>query len=206
MAGVVHDVLAAIPAWAVYLAVFLLPFAEAAILLGFVIPGETALVFGGVLAGQGQVNGFAVLVIAVVGAVTGDGVGYLVGRRYGAALQQTRVGRLVGDDRWKIAEEFVRRRGGPAVFFGRFTALLRALVPGIAGMAGMHYPTFAIWNLLGGLTWAGACVLGGWAIGDVIGTYLSDASYVVVGFVVLVAAILLIRHRLHRRPGRSAGS
>jgi membrane-associated protein len=196
-----ENLLIAVPAGVVYVIVFLLPFLEAAILLGFIVPGETALVFGGVLAGKGESSLIGVLLVAILGAVTGDAVGYLVGRRYGPALQVTRLGQVVGEARWRTAEEFVRRRGGPAVFLGRYTALLRALVPGVAGMARLHYPTFAIWNLLGGATWATACVVGGWALGDVITRYLSDFGWVVLGLVVLVVAVVGIRHLRTMRDG-----
>jgi undecaprenyl-diphosphatase len=195
MASVIHDLLTSVPAWAVYLIVFALPFLEASIMLGFVIPGETALVFGGILAGNGESSVVAVLVIAIAGAIAGDAIGYLVGRRYGPTLQVSRLGQLVGEPRWRSAEDFVRRRGGPAVFLGRFTALLRALVPGVAGMAGLPYRTFALWNVIGGATWAGICVLGGWALGDVITTYLSDAGYLVFGLAVVLAIVLFVLHK-----------
>ena len=195
MGGFVQDVLTSVPHWVVYLTVFLLPFLEASVFLGFVFPGETALVFGGVLAGQGRVSLTLVLVLAVVGAITGDAVGYAVGRRYGSGLQASRLGQKVGDARWRTTEDFLQRRGGPAVFFGRFTALLRAMVPSAAGMAGLPFRTFALWNVAGGALWAGACVLGGYVVGDVIGRYLSSAGYVIVGLVVLVVAVHLIRKR-----------
>jgi membrane protein DedA with SNARE-associated domain len=100
---------------------------------------------------------------------------------------------VVGPERWLLTEEFLIRRGGPAVFFGRFTALLRALVPGAAGMARLPYHTFALWNVLGGGFWATACVLGGWAVGDVITTYLSGVGYVLIGLVLLAVLIYLVR-------------
>jgi membrane-associated protein len=202
MASFVQDLLTSVPAWAVYLIVFALPFLEASIFLGFVFPGETALVFGGVLANQGQASLSTVLILAIVGAVAGDAIGYLVGRRYGGALQVSRLGQVVGPTRWQFTEDFLHRRGGPAVFFGRFTALLRALVPGAAGMAGIPYRTFALWNVLGGGLWASACVLGGYVIGDVIGKYLSGVGYVLIGLVVVVGAVFLIRN--HLRSGTTA--
>lgn len=190
-----QDALTSVPAWVVYLAVFALPFLEASVLLGFVFPGETALVVGGVLAGQHRVGLLGVLGLAILGAVTGDAVGFAVGRRYGSGLQASRLGRLVGADRWRTTEQFLQRRGGTAVFFGRFTALLRALVPGAAGMAGLPYRTFLLYNALGGVAWASACVLGGYVVGDVIGRYLSNAGYVLVGLAVLAVAVHVVRRR-----------
>ena len=203
MGSLVQDVLTGVPSWAVYVAVFALPFLEASVLLGFVFPGETALVFGGVLAGRHRVGVVGVLLLAVAGAVTGDAVGYAVGRRYGSSLQGTRLGRIVGDERWRTTEDFLQRRGGPAVFLGRFTALLRALVPGAAGMARLPYRVFFLWNALGGAVWASACVLGGYVVGDVIGSYLSDAGYVLVAVVVVAVAVHLLRRRRRATSDRS---
>ena len=204
MSGFIDSVLSSVPGWVVYLAVFGLPFLEAAVLLGFVVPGEAAVVFGGVVAGRGDLSLTLVLVVAIGGAILGDSVGYLVGRRYGHRIQATRLGRRVGEQRWGRAEDFLRRRGPVAVFVGRFTALLRAMVPGAAGMARMPYRTFLVFNVLGGAVWASACVLGGWALGSVISTYISDVSYVVVGVVVLVVLVHVVRGRRERRASGTA--
>jgi len=204
MASFIQHLLTSVPAWAAYLLVFLLPFLEASILLGFVFPGETALVFGGVLAAQGHISLVSVLLLAILGAVTGDAIGYAIGRRYGSALQLSRLGQIVGPVRWRITEDFLQRRGGPAVFLGRFTALLRALVPGAAGMARLPYRTFALWNMVGGAIWASLCVLGGWAVGDVIDKYLSGAGYVVIGLVAVAAVVVYVLH--HRAKPKTEES
>lgn len=195
MAGWVEDVLTAVPNWVIYLTVFLLPFLEASVFLGFIIPGETALVFGGVLASQGRVNLVLVLCLAVVGAIAGDAVGYAVGRRWGAQLQRTALGRRIGEQRWRTTEQFLHRRGAPAVFFGRWTALLRAMIPSAAGMAHIPYRTFALWNALGGSIWAVACVAGGYLVGDVIGRFVSGIGYVIAG----VLAVLVAAHFVKKR-------
>lgn len=203
MNGIVESALTGVPVWVVYLVVFALPFLEASVFLGFVIPGETALVFGGVLAGRGSVSLPVVLALAVVGAITGDGVGYAVGRRFGPGLQGSRLGQVVGDDRWRLTEDFLQRRGGPAVFLGRWTALLRALVPSAAGMSRLPYRTFALWNAVGGSVWAAACVLGGYLVGDAIASYLAQAGYVLVGLVAVLVVVHLVRSRRRRRAATS---
>jgi len=195
MAGFVQGVLDGVPTWVLYLAVFALPFLEASVFLGFVIPGETALVFGGVLASQHKVSLTIVLLLAVIGAITGDAVGYGVGRRWGRSLQKTRLGRKVGEKRWATTERFLIRRGAPAVFFGRWTALLRAMVPSAAGMAHLPYRTFALWNALGGTVWALTCALGGYAAGETVGHYVSDIGWVVIALVVVAVVVHLIRSR-----------
>ena len=202
MAGFVQDVLDGVPHWVVYLTVFALPFLEASVFLGFVFPGETAVVFAGVLASQGEVSLATVCVLAVAGAILGDAVGYAVGRRWGTWIQASRLGRRIGADRWRTTESFLQRRGPAAVFFGRWTALLRAMVPSAAGMAHVPYPTFQLWNALGGTIWALTCAIGGYLAGDVVGHYVNDVGWVVIGVVVLAVAVHVIRSR-REKPATS---
>jgi membrane-associated protein len=200
LSGFIDSLLNGFPPWAVYLIVFALPFLEASIFLGFIIPGETALVFGGVLANQGRSSLTVVLVLAIAGAFLGDTIGYEVGRHFGQRLKASRLGQAVGQKRWDVTERFLHDHGPVSVFLGRYTALLRALVPGAAGMARLPYRTFALWNLLGGATWAALCVVGGWFVGKVIGRYIADVGYVLIGLVVLAVAVHLVMRRRHARP------
>ena len=199
MSAFIDHLLGSVPAWVAYTVVFALPFSEAAVLLGFVVPGEAAVIFGGVLVGRGDLSLTLVLVLAISGAILGDSVGYAVGRRFGDPIKASALGRRVGEERWAKAEDFLHRRGPVAVFVGRFTALLRAMVPGAAGMARLRYRTFLVFNVAGGVVWASACVLGGWAVGSVIARYLSDVSYVVLGLVALAVVVHLVRRARHRR-------
>ena len=89
--------------------------------------------------------------LVVICAVVGDSVGYEVGRRLGPSLLRRLPPKArKGADQ---SQEFLRRRGGPAIFLGRFTAVFRAVIPGVAGMSGMRYSTFLSWNALGGICW-----------------------------------------------------
>jgi membrane protein DedA with SNARE-associated domain/membrane-associated phospholipid phosphatase len=163
--GQLVDRILGLHGWAVLAVVFLAPALEASAFLGVVIPGEIAVLLGGVLAFEHRAPLPAVLAAAVAGAIIGDSVGYLVGRRWGRRLLDGSVGRLVPRQHLDRAEHYLAERGGPAVFFGRFTAALRALVPGLAGMAGLHYRTFALYNAIGGLLWASGFVLLGYVAG-----------------------------------------
>jgi membrane protein DedA with SNARE-associated domain len=179
-------------------------FAEAAILVGMVLPGETALLVAGVFCQRGVLSLPVMIVVGVVCAVAGDSVGYAFGHRFGPALRRSRFGRFVGEPRWGMVDGFIDRHGGKAVLIGRLTALFRALVPSMAGMSKMHYRTFFVWNALGGLIWAPGCVLLGYAFSkslDVVGRTLTWAPFVLIG-VVLVVYIGL--HFRRRRRDRSA--
>src|SRR6478735_2482924 len=170
-----------------------LAFAEAGIMLGFVIPGETALLAGGVLAAEGVLDIRIMFTVAVVCAIAGDSVGYEVGKHLGPRLETSWIGRKVGQQRWDTAQKFLDTHGGKSVFLGRSVALLRALVPGLAGMSGMKYRRFLGWNALGGLVWGGGCVLLGYFFAKSIRRVEEYLSYgglilfalVVVGFVTL---------------------
>lgn len=186
----------------VYAVVGALVFAEDALFFGFVLPGETAVVLGGVLAGQGRVP-VGWLLLAVVGAaVTGDSAGYEVGRRLGPAILGARPLRR-HIDRVRAAQDLIRRRGPAAVFLGRFIAFFRAMMPALAGMSGMPYRRFLLYNALGGVAWGvGFTLLGyfaGTAYARVEGLVGRAAAIAVAA---AVAAGLLIWHiRRRRRTG-----
>ena len=182
----------------------LLVFAEDAIFVGFVIPGETAAVLAGVGAGLGHIALPLSLVVVVVAAIAGDSVGYEVGRRFFGPrvltlpLLERHAKRIEG------ARAFLRRRGGIAVFLGRFTAFFRAMMPALAGASHMPYRTFLLWNAFGGVIWGSVFVVVG---------YIAGASYhqvekqvgrgIAVGLVVVVVAGLVVwRVRSERRRAR----
>src|SRR3954453_1285198 len=198
MSGFLDGLLSAPPA-VVYLLVGLLVFAEAAVFVGFVLPGETAVVLGGVLASRHGI-GLRVLVgLVVVCAVVGDTVGYEVGRHYGT--------RVLGwgplrrhEDRLDRARGFLRERGGSAVFLGRWTAFLRAVMPGLAGLSQMPYRRFLVWNALGGLAWGTTFCLVGYLAGN---SYEVVAARIGTGGAVLTATLvvagLIVWHVRRRR-------
>ena len=154
-----------LPGWAALVIVFAVPALESSAFVGFVFPGEIAVLLGGVLAFQHRVALPAVLAAAIAGAILGDTIGYWVGRRYGRRLLSGRVGRLVRREHRERAENYLRQRGGKAVFLGRFTAALRVMIPGLAGMARMRYRTFLAYNVAGGAAWAAGMVLLGYLAG-----------------------------------------
>jgi membrane-associated protein len=177
-----------------------LAFAEAAILVGMVLPGETALLVAGVFcnAKYGNLNLGIMIAVAVVCAIGGDSVGYEFGKKYGPALRRSRLGNWVGEHRWSAVDGFIHRHGGKAVLLGRLTALLRALMPSMAGMSGMRYRTFLFWNAAGGVIWAPGCVLLGYAFAsalDVVGETLTWAPLAVLAIVVVVFVVLHLRKR-----------
>jgi membrane-associated protein len=196
-----------LPGQLVLAVVFTLPALEASTLLGIVVPGELALVLGGVLAHLGRVPLWAAVAAGAVGAVVGDSVGYAIGRGVGERLLARLPRRLVRPRQVERATALVRRVGGRAVFVGRFTTSLRALMPSLAGAAGVPYRTFVAYNLAGGVLWATGFVLLGYAAGPAWRTaerVAGGAGLVLLGVIVAGAAAALLHRRRRGHRGRPA--
>ncbi|WP_329519756.1 DedA family protein [Spirillospora sp. NBC_01491] len=189
-----------LPPALIYLLIAGLVFAEAALFFGFVFPGETAIVVGGVLASQGKLSMPVLLAVAVVAAVVGDSVGYEIGRRYGPRLLETKAMKR-HESKVGKAQDLIRRRGAFAVFIGRFTALLRALMPALVGSSKLPYPKFLAYNLIGGVAWVATFTFGGYFAGAAFEHAAKLAGRgLAIGLAVLaVVALIVWSVRRHRR-------
>lgn len=153
---------------------------------GLPLPGETALIFFGVLASQGNYSIVEVIAIATVAAIIGDNLGYwLIGRLGGRALfRKSKYLNRWADTRLPRLERIMQRHGGKTVFFGRFIAILRFTASWVAGLARMHWWKFLFFNAAGGIAWAIAVGLvafyGGKAAADAIAKYGAYAAVVIV--------------------------
>jgi undecaprenyl-diphosphatase len=183
--------------------VFLLPALEASAFVGVVLPGEIGVILGGVLANQHKLALAAVLAAAILGAVLGDSIGYWVGKRYGEALLDKIPNRILKPAHVAKAKDAIGDLGGKAVFIGRFTAALRALVPGMAGMSRLHYGRFLAWNVLGGVLWATAFVVLGYLAGSQYQRLEHYANLIGLALLVAVVAFVVIRRRRGKQAAKS---
>lgn len=201
MTGFLDQILHLSPVW-IYLVVGALVFAEDAIFVGFVIPGETAAVLAGVATALGRADLALAAGVVVVAAIAGDTVGYEVGKHLGPRLLNLKIvrKRRSGIDR---ALDFLRRRGGIAVFLGRFTAFFRAVMPALAGASRMRYLRFLAWNAAGGLVWGVGYVMLGHLAGasyKTLETKVGHGAAIGIGaFVVLVIVVWRVRKHLRDR-------
>jgi membrane-associated protein len=197
------DAIRSVPPALAYTIIALLVFGESAFFAGFVLPGETAVLLGGLLASQSHLDIVTLTVIVVVSAILGDTVGYEVGKHLGPRVLRWRFLSKY-QSQLDRAQESLRRRGGPAVFLGRWTAFLRAMMPGIAGLSRMRYAVFLLWNALGGITWGITFCLVGYFAGasyDKVASSIGKGAAVL--FAVLVIAGLVVwRVRVRRRERR----
>ncbi|WP_069601546.1 bifunctional DedA family/phosphatase PAP2 family protein [Mycobacterium kyorinense] len=189
-----------LPAVVVLGAAFLLPLLESSLFVGIVFPGETAVLIAGVVASQGALLLWGVILVASAGAISGDSFGYEIGKRYGQHLLDRLPKRLVKPEHIERTTALLRRRAGYAVFIGRFTAALRVLVPGMAGISRLPYPTFLLFNALGGVLWATAATIVGYIAGKSYHAAEQRMSIIGVGVLALiVGGYLLVRLPRHPR-------
>jgi membrane protein DedA with SNARE-associated domain len=180
--------------WQAYLLIGALVAAEAAIMLGFVFPGETAAILGGVLASKGGVSLAGITATVILCAIAGDSIGYWVGDKWGRQLLQ--LGPLKKRQKGlDTALDQLAKRGATAVFVGRFTAFLRAVIPGLAGLSKMRYRVFLPANVLGAICWGLLYVLLGYFVGERVEQASGIASDILAGLIVVLIVVLFIRHR-----------
>jgi len=126
---------------------------ETSVLIGLIVPGDTVVLVSST--GVTTVLEFIFTVLAVVlGALAGSSFGFWIGRIFGPRLRNSWLGARVGEDRWRTADRFVKKRGGVAVFISRFLPVLHSVVPLTAGMTVMPYRTFMAWLTPASIIWA----------------------------------------------------
>lgn len=182
---------------------------ETSVLIGLIVPGDTIVLVSAT--GVTSVAGGIVLgVFVVAGAVAGESLGFAIGRWAGPKLRTSRVGRWIGEKNWQRAENYLRRRGGIAIFLSRFLPMLHSLVPLTVGMSGYSYRRFIAWTVPACVLWSGIYIgiAAGAAgtyreLGDQLGKNAHWVGYIFVG--ILLAFFLVVwavKHLLHRRERR----
>ena len=173
--------------------------------MGIPVPGEITLVTASLLSVTTKIDPWLVATSASVGAIVGDSIGYLIGRRGGRHLLE-RVGRRFpkhfGPAHLAKAERAFQRWGVWAVFFGRFIALLRILAGPLAGALRVPYGKFLVANALGGLTWAFGTVFAIYTVGRAAEKWLKDFSWIALA--IAVVAGLATTVYLHRKAAAEA--
>jgi membrane protein DedA with SNARE-associated domain len=168
---------------------------------GVPVPGETALVTGGVLAQRGQFSIELIIVVAAAAAIVGDNIGYLIGRTGGRRLL-ARPGFLEQYRRAILikGEPFFAKHGPQAVFLGRWVAGLRIAAAWLAGINRMPWPLFVFWNALGGIAWAISVGLAAYYLGPTAERVFRTMGLIgVVAAAAILVAILAWRY-FRRRP------
>jgi membrane-associated protein len=204
--GVLTDLSDALGSWT-YALVGALAFLETGAFVGLVAPGETAIVLGGVVAAQGEVDLVPMLAIAWVAAALGDLASFALGRRLGRRFLLAHGARVgVSPPRLARVEAFFARHGAKAILAGRFIGLVRAVAPFLVGASGVRLRAFLPWSLLGTAAWSATFTLAGYAFHRSYGAAADALTHALLGLAVLAIALLIWRaHRRSRAAGRAAG-
>jgi membrane protein DedA with SNARE-associated domain/membrane-associated phospholipid phosphatase len=196
--GLLEDISNTLGAWT-YLLVGFFAFAETGAFVGLVVPGETTMLLGGAVAGQGAIDIYLLIAIAWFAAWLGDTTSFFVGRRLGREFvlrHGPRVG--ISHERFEKVEDYFSRHGGKTIFIGRWISLVRALAPFIAGSSGMRYRAFVPYSILGTGLWASAHILIGYFFSRSVETgaeYAGKGAFLLGSLIVVVGgSIFLYRH------------
>ena len=172
---------------------------------GIPVPGETILIAAALFAGAGRLNVFVVFVVATLAAIVGDNIGFVIGHFGGRALA-LRFGKYVflTEERLDKAQAFFERHGGKIIVVARFIEGLRQANGIVAGISGMHWRRFVVFNALGAALWVGLWVSLGYLAGNHITTLYNQITrysrYVLI--TLAVALVAFIAWRLWRRRAR----
>lgn len=181
-----------------YAGIFAILFAESGLLIGIVLPGDSLLITAGLLSAQGSLSVWGVVAAAVVGAILGDTTGYWIGRRLGPAIFRRPESRFFKPAYVERARSYFDRYGVRTLVIARFIPVVRTLVPTMAGVGHMHYPTFLAYNVIGGVLWGAGIPLAGFYLGRLIPN-LDHYILLIVGVVLVVSVIPVGRELLKQR-------
>jgi membrane-associated protein len=178
---------------------------ETTALIGTIVPGDAAvLLVGSTVDSPGR---FAlVMCTAAVGTYTGELIGYGIGRAMGPRLRISRLGRLIGEQRWARTEAYLAGRGASVLVPIRFVSVLHAVAPVVAGTVRMPLRRFACWAALGALAWASSYTAVGTAAGTAYREYGHLGLLTTIAVATAAGAVIYLRRwRRRRRPGGEAG-
>ena len=170
------------------------------------LPGDSLLFASGFFAQGGGFNIFALLGVAWVAAILGDQCNFMIGHFFGTRIVASGKVKAMTPERMEKSEKFLDKWGHLAIFLGRFFPFIRTFVPFIAGMGGMHWRNFVVFNVLGGVTWSTLFTLLGYFFGG-IPAVQEHFELVVVGIIlvsVIPAVAGAIRARLHAKKAADA--
>ncbi len=194
--------------WVAYVILFIIVFAETGLLIGFFLPGDSLLFIAGFVCSietaQGHVlNIFYLNLLLMVAAVTGDSVGYLLGKRIGPAIFCKEDSLLFHKKHLIRTQLFYEKYGGRTIIYARFVPIVRTFAPFVAGIGDMEYKRFLSFNVFGGIGWVLAMSLLGYFLGNVpiVKNNLERAVLVVIFISILPIIFEMVKSRFHKPAG-----
>lgn len=194
-----NTLLAQLGGWMV-VAVALIVFIESGVLFP-VLPGDSMIFALGILHNRiPSVPEWLTFLVLFIAAISGNLVGYWLGRKYGRRLFKDDA-RYLSTENMHKSEDFFRRYGGIALVLARFVPFVRTFVPIIAGIGKQHFRTFLIWNMIGAALWIGAFMVAGVLLGDIplVANNVELIAIAIVAISVLPMVISFIKARASKK-------
>ncbi len=188
--------------WGGYLGLFAIIFTETGLFVGFLLPGDSLLVTAGLLIANGSVplDINLLVILLCVAAITGDSVGYWIGAKAGHALYSRPNSRWFRQDHLIKTREFYEKYGGFTIVMARFIPFARTFAPVVAGIAGMKYGRFLLFNIAGGIGWIVSMTLLGYYLGVSFPGIQENVEYVIAAVVFLSILPLIIKFLKRKKP------
>jgi membrane-associated protein len=189
--------------WGGYPALALIIFLETGAMVAF-LPGDSLLFVAGLYASKGQLNILVLVTLLSAMAILGDAVSYTIGARVGPKIFNRPRSKLFKPEHVQAAHAFYEKHGGKAIVIARFVPLVRTFVPVIAGVAGMRYRDFAMFNITGGVAWVVSMTVGGYFLGSIfpeMGRHIEKVIIVIVLLSVLPMVIEYVKAKRAKPVG-----
>lgn len=187
-----------------YLGLFGIVFSETGLLIGFFLPGDSLLFTAGILAAEGYLNIYLLLILLTAAAIIGDSVGYTIGRRLGPRIFTKEESLLFNKKHIQKAQDYFDKHGPKTIIIARFIPIIRTFAPTLAGVGKMHYGKFLLYNVVGGVLWVGLLTILGYYLGlkvDNIETFILPG----VAIIILVSMAPYIKAFLTNKEMREQG-
>lgn len=185
-----------------YLGITAIIFAENGLLIGFFLPGDSLLFTAGFLASQDVFSVSTLTILLVLASIIGVGVGYWFGKYYGRRLFHRPDSRFFKKENLLKAQAFYDKHGAKTIVLARFIPIVRTFAPIVAGIASMNYAKFTLFNIVGGVLWAGGLTLGGYWLGtkvENVDKYLLPIIALIIFLSVLPGIIHMLKEPERRR-------
>lgn len=185
-----------------YLGIFTIVFAESGLLIGFFLPGDSLLFTAGFLASQEFFNIWFLVPLIFIAAVVGDSVGYSFGYRVGPKIFTKQNSLFFQQNHLHKAKEFFQKHGGKAIILARFIPIIRTFTPILAGVGKMHYKTFLLYNIMGGVGWAVGLTTLGYFLGQTVPDIDRYLLPIIIG-IIMVSLLPTLIHTIRNEHTRN---
>jgi membrane-associated protein len=188
--------------WGGYIVLIAIVFTETGLLVGFFLPGDSLLITAGLVAATGVLNIWWLNVLLIAAAIVGDSVGYAIGARMGPRLFTRPKSLLFNPRHVDRTRAFYARHGAKTIVIARFVPLVRTFAPVVAGVAGMEYRRFLLYNVAGGVGWVTSMTWAGYLLGHTVPN-IGEHIHIVVAIIIVLSLIPIAIEILKERRRRS---